>query len=130
MDDFSLKQEPTGDYLTFALRDDTGNLYATYEYISDSVFVYSFRRLVFDGVSLNDCNALKLEVYYSGYVNYESSSAPLNIVTVYTKEQGLVPYTPKKGELSATATAGLIKSRAWSKPSTETEPATAETESD
>lgn len=124
MDDFSLESEPTGEYLTFALRDDAGNLYTAFEYITDEAFVYNFRRLVFDGVNLDECNTLKLEVYYTGYVNYDISSAPLNTVTVYERSEGLIPYTPKKGELAATATDGLTKSRVWTKP------AAAETESD
>jgi len=131
MDDFSLKKEPTGEYLTFALRDDQGNLYTKFEYITDSIFVYNFRRLVFDGVQLDGCSYLRLEVYYTGYVNYESGSAPINTITVYTKEQGLVPYKPKKGELSATTTDGLIQRRVWKNPAaSETETAAAETESD
>ncbi|MGI6202526.1 MAG: hypothetical protein ACOYID_03885 [Eubacteriales bacterium] len=124
MDDFSLKNEPVGEYLTFALRDDAGNLYTAFEYITDSVFVYNFRRLVFDDVRLEDCNFLRLEVYYTGYVNYNSSSAPINSITIYNKEQGLKPYNPKKGELSATTTTGLTKSRVWANP------ASVETESD
>lgn len=119
MNDFSLKEMPTDEYLTFALRDDAGNLYTAFEYITDEVFVYNFRRLAFDGVRLEECNTLKLEVYYTGYVNYESSSAPLNALTVYSKAGGLEPYEPKKGELTGTATQGLLKSRVWTKSSTD-----------
>ena len=86
--------------------------------------MYNFRRLVFDDVRLEDCNFLRLEVYYTGYVNYNSSSAPINSITIYNKEQGLKPYNPKKGELSATTTTGLTKSRVWANP------ASVETESD
>jgi hypothetical protein len=118
MNEFSLREEPTGEYLTFALRDDAGNLYTAFEYITDEVFVYNFRRLVFDGVQLDDCNTLRLEVYFTGYVNYENKSAPLNSLPVYSKADGLQPYEPKKGELTDSVTQGLLKSRVWTKPIT------------
>ncbi len=115
-DTFSLDAEPQGEFLTFALRDDIGNLYTTFEYITDSAFIYNYRRLVFDGINLDGCAELKLEIYYTGYVDYDSTAAPLNTVLIYQSSQEFKDYTIKSDELpGGGVTPNLEKSRKWVK---------------
>jgi hypothetical protein len=113
-DEFSLDAEPTGEYLTFALRDDLGNVYTAFEYVTDEAFIYNFRRLVFDGVKLDGSSTLSLEVYYTGYVDYNNTSAPLNSITIYSASDGLEPYELKNSELPNDGiSANLNSSKVW-----------------
>ena len=115
-DEFSLGAEPEGEYLTFAVRDDLGTVYTAFEYITDDVFVYNYRRLAFDGINLDRCQTLRLEAYYVGYVDYNSSSAPLNTLVIYDASQGLEQYELKDSELpDGGTTPNLMQSRVWVK---------------
>ncbi len=50
----------------FLLRDDKDVRYTEYLYSSDKKSGYTYRHLIFDGVTLTDVSAMYLDVYYSG----------------------------------------------------------------
>ncbi len=69
-----------GEYYTFALRDNNGVRYTSYSYTKASKTGYTYRRLVFDNVTLTDVSEMKLEVFY---VNQESKTNPRHTLYVY-----------------------------------------------
>ena len=115
-EEFSLDSEPEGEFLTFALRDEFDNLYIEYLYITDSAFVYNYRRLIFDGVDLTESTKLNLEAYYIGYVDFDSVSAPVNKLKILDSDLDLTQYKLKTSDLPGKEiTQDLQKSRVWVK---------------
>ena len=62
-----------GEIFVFKLRDNFGKVYTEYKYTSDTKSGYGYRRVIFDGVDMNDVATLHLEVYYIGDVGGEES---------------------------------------------------------
>lgn len=55
----------------FVLKDNLGNVYTDYEYVSDARSGYTYRHLIFDNVTIEDVTEIKLHVYYAGDVQTE-----------------------------------------------------------
>ena len=81
----------------FFTLDDGKSFYDSYSYTCDSRFTYTYRRLIFNGVSLDDIEKLSLNVYYSDDV---SQSAPLDFFLIYHKSTPLTEVTKGKEALS------------------------------
>lgn len=54
---------PDDEIFVFALRDDKGNMYTEYEYVTEIHNIYKYRRLVFSGIDLNQCTEVTLMAY-------------------------------------------------------------------
>ena len=79
---------PQGETFYFFLTDDKGNTYGEASYIKGSRYVYTFRRLLFDGIKFSDpndpndlsgVNELYLNIYYTG----KPSTQPFEQMIVY-----------------------------------------------
>ena len=70
--DYPEAKDKEGELYRFLLRDDHGTKYTEYSYTSDTKMGYTYRRLIFNGVSLTDVSAIYVDVYYSGDFNPES----------------------------------------------------------
>ena len=68
-----------GEYYVFALRDNLGVKHTAYSYTKAEKTGYTYRRLVFDNVSLTDVSELKLEVYYVGQENMDLARHVLKV---------------------------------------------------
>lgn len=91
----------TGEHYVFALRDNLGVKYTSYSYTKAEKTGYTYRRLVFDNVSLTDVSEIKLHVYY---VNQESKEEPRHTLSVYRYDYAVNDYDygkkpSKKAEL-------------------------------
>ena len=64
--DFGLALSPEGtdERFCFYLRDDAGTVYTLTEGSYCHKLIYSYRRLVFDGIDATQCNYLYLDVYF------------------------------------------------------------------
>ena len=69
-----------GEIYTFALRDNNGVRYSAYSYTKAEKTGYTYRRLIFENVSLTDVSEMKLLVFYSGQ---ESKENPRHTLYVY-----------------------------------------------
>ena len=69
-----------GEIYTFALRDNHGVKYGSYTYTKAEKTGYTYRRLIFENVSLTDVSEMKLLVFYIGQ---ESKENPRHTLYVY-----------------------------------------------
>ena len=71
-EDFPGAKETEGEIYGFRLRDNFGNEITGYSYTEKERFGYTFRRLIFEGVSLDDVSAMYVDVYYTGDENKQT----------------------------------------------------------
>ena len=71
LDSYDQEALPKGEIFYFFLTDDKGNTYGEVSYIKGSKYVYTFRRLLFDGIDFSKVNELYLNIYYAGYPSAE-----------------------------------------------------------
>ncbi len=69
--DFEIDSLPEGELFRFTLSDEKGNLYGDVSYLSDSRYVYEYRRLVFDDIDFKTVKELYLNIYFSGKPSLE-----------------------------------------------------------
>lgn len=81
LDSYDQEALPKGEIFYFFLTDDKGNTYGDVSYIKGSKYVYTFRRLLFDGIDFSNVNELYLNIYYAGY----PSAEPYEQMIVYDK---------------------------------------------
>ncbi len=74
LENFYTDVSEIGETFVFTLTDNYGNVYDTYKYISKSNFIYNFRRLVFEGVDIDNAGTLYLNIYY---INDVSKASPI-----------------------------------------------------
>ncbi len=74
----------------FALRTDTDITYTGYSYTSASKMGYTYRHLIFDGVTLADVSSMHLEVYYSG--DFDLTQKPRHSMYVFRYDFARSPY--------------------------------------
>lgn len=75
--DYGLEELPQGETYVFMLRDNHGNVYKDYEYTAASRSEHEYRRVIFDGVDMDDVTILTLEAYYIGDVSESGLRAEL-----------------------------------------------------
>lgn len=66
---YGLTDRPQGETFVYILSDQDGNTYTDYQFAAASRPLYEFRRLVFDGVKLENVTTLYLDVYYGDDVS-------------------------------------------------------------
>jgi hypothetical protein len=81
LDSYDQEALPKGEIFYFFLTDDKGNTYGDVSYIKGSRYIYTFRRLLFDGIDFSKINELYLNIYYTGY----PSAEPYEQMIVYDK---------------------------------------------
>ena len=80
----------TGEYYTFALRDNLGRKHTSYSYTKAEKTGYTYRRLVFDNVDLKDVSEIKLYVYYA---NEKNKDEPRHTLNVYRYDYAINDYS-------------------------------------
>ena len=81
LDTYDQEALPKGEIFYFLLTDDKGNTYGEVSFTKGSRYVYTFRRLLFDGIDFSKVNELYLNIYYAGY----PSTEPYEQMIVYDK---------------------------------------------
>ena len=81
LDTYDQEALPKGEIFYFLLTDDKGNTYGEVSFTKGSRYVYTFRRLLFDGIDFSKVNELYLNIYYAGYPTTE----PYEQMIVYDK---------------------------------------------
>ncbi len=76
---FNLPTLPSGEWFTFALEDQDGNLYPVSYVLSGERNVNQFRRLVFCDVPMNETKELSLLVCYAHHVDFTKPLFELNV---------------------------------------------------
>ena len=99
-----------GELFRFAVADDTGRVYTEYEYLSDSRFQYSFRRIVIDGIDLEGVKSLSV----LAFTTYEKEEILLadafDEIPLYIASEHGARYRLSKAEKNVTETTpGLVK---------------------
>ncbi len=74
----------------FTLRDDKDVRYTSYLYSSDAKNGYTYRHLIFDGVTLTNVSAVYLDVYYSG--DFKPAEKARHTLYVYRYDFAREPY--------------------------------------
>ncbi len=74
----------------FVLRDDKDKLYTSYSYSSAGRFGYTYRHIIFDGVTLTDVSAIYLDVHYSG--DFDPLADARHTMFVYRYDFAKNPY--------------------------------------
>ncbi len=96
---------------TFVLADDRGNRYSSYQYLTDSMMMYGYYRLIFSGVDTREATELKVYVFRDDGQEHELSEALENCIVWYS--DGVSgPYRFSASEKRAEKpTAGLLDGR-------------------
>ncbi len=89
--------ESAAETYRFLLRNDKNVRYTSYLYSSDAKNGYTYRHLIFDGVSLTDVSAMYLDVYYSG--DYQPTEKARHTLYVYRYDFSTEEYDAGKPEL-------------------------------
>ena len=73
------ESRPDGECIVFTLEDGAGNVYDSYVWIPAKRWMYNWRRVVFEGVDLENASELTVKSYYINHVDPEEpfSSLPL-----------------------------------------------------
>lgn len=74
-------KQTEGEIYRYRLRDDHGKFYTDYSYVTDSKMGYTYRRLIFSGISLKDVSAVYVDVYY--HDDYAPTLDPRHTMYVY-----------------------------------------------
>jgi hypothetical protein len=72
--DYPGAKDKEGEHYRFLLRDDHGTKYTEYSYTQDEKMGYTYRRLIFSGVSFTDVSAMYVDAYYAGDFDAEKSA--------------------------------------------------------
>ncbi|MBR5315109.1 MAG: hypothetical protein IKU45_06840 [Clostridia bacterium] len=94
VEDYSLKETPTGEVFVFTLTDNLGNVYTSYQYATDSKNLYNYRRVVFDNIDMNakktvEEDGVQVEKFFEElyvnvyYIDDVTLSNPYGQMTVY-----------------------------------------------
>lgn len=78
-EDYPNKALPEGEIYVFVLRDNFGKTYSDYSYTKFDKSSYTYRKLIFDSVDMEDVSALYLDIYYIGDVRSDSERGTLNV---------------------------------------------------
>lgn len=86
------KLDGNNEKYVFVLRDDRENVYTGYYYTKTSRFGYTYRHLIFEGVTFEDVNLIELDVYYVNDVDLSEDAR--HTMKVYRYNYASQPYDP------------------------------------
>jgi len=94
--DYPDAKDQAGELYRFLLRDDHGTKYTEYSYTQDEKMGYTYRRLIFSGVSFTDVSAMYVDVYYAGDFDIENPARHTMYVYRYDFAQNkLIDFKPQ-----------------------------------
>lgn len=64
LNDFYPEREKKQEDFVFVITDENGNVYKSYKYIASSNLLYNFRRVIFEGIDLENCGSLYFGIHY------------------------------------------------------------------
>lgn len=83
----------------FAIGDDKGNIYTDYEYISDSRYNYSFRRMIFDGIELENVQSLSVLAFTTYEKEEMTKEDACSQIPLYIYSDNYAKYRIKSKEM-------------------------------
>ncbi|MBQ9692135.1 MAG: hypothetical protein IJV70_03165 [Clostridia bacterium] len=89
--DYPGSKDRDGEHYRFLLRDDHETKYTEYSYTQDEKMGYTYRRLIFSGVSFTDVSAMYVDVYYAG--DFDASEEARHTMYVYRYDFAQNKYT-------------------------------------
>jgi len=104
LNEYDLKEEPTGEIFVFTLTDNLGNTYTDYDFVIDEKNLYNYRRIIFDGIDLSankitqDKDGKEVKLTFSSltlniyYIDDVVLSEPYGSLLVYTKLEDRLSY--------------------------------------
>ena len=71
--DYKLETEPVGEPFIYILTNtNTGETFRSYQYVAEKKLIYNYRKIIFDGIDLNEKNYC-VDIYYCADVNFNKA---------------------------------------------------------
>lgn len=80
--ELKIEEITSSEPFVFALKDNNGNIYTDYQYLTDEKWMYNYRRLVFEGVKMQDVSSLTVHIYFRDGFDYDYD-AKSNAIDIY-----------------------------------------------